>query len=73
MLATRNVRIDGRRTSVRMERAFWEALDAICEHESVTPAQLCAALERRRGDASRAAALRAFVVGYLAARAPEHG
>ena len=52
-------------TSVRLEAAFWVALDEICERESVTLDALCLALETRCRACSRAAALRAFVVGYL--------
>jgi len=35
-LVTRNVMINGRRTSVRLEPAMWEALGDIARREAVT-------------------------------------
>ena len=68
MQITRTVAINGRRTSVRLETAFWAALDGICGREGLTVATLCERLETRRGNTSRAAALRTFVVAYLGDR-----
>ncbi len=44
----RSVRIDGRGTTLRLERMFWDMLDVIAAEAGVTPAQLLAALSRRR-------------------------
>ena len=56
--------VTGRRTSVRMEPAFWDALDAIAEHETLTINQICGLIDMRRGDAALTASLRVFVVSY---------
>ncbi len=64
-LISRNVVIDGRRTSLRLEIEMWQAFDEICELEGLTRNQLCAMIEARRSNSSRTSAVRAFVVTYL--------
>lgn len=61
---TRNVVIDGRRTTVRLEASIWSALDEICVNERMTRHDLCTRIERARGRANRAQAIRATVVSY---------
>lgn len=41
---SRSVRILGHPTSVRLEAAFWEALEEIARMENLTPAQLISVL-----------------------------
>lgn len=41
---SRSVRICGHSTSVRLEAAFWEALEEISRLENLTPSQLISAL-----------------------------
>ena len=67
-LTMRTLTIDGRRTTVRLEPAFWCALDDICAAEGVSLQALCQQLETRRGATSRAATLRVLAASYLAAR-----
>ena len=44
-LVSRNVRINGRRTSVKLEPAMWEALAEICAREGIGIGQLCTGVE----------------------------
>lgn len=62
---TRNVVIDGRRTTVRLEGSVWSALDEICVRERMTRHDLCSRIEEMRGVANRAQAIRAAVVSYF--------
>jgi len=72
-LISKNVTINGRRTSLRLEQASWEALGDICQCEGLTLHELCSLIENRREGASRTSAVRAFVVSYYRAVAAEYG
>ncbi|HCS69150.1 MAG TPA: hypothetical protein DIW51_04200, partial [Rhodospirillaceae bacterium] len=37
--------VNGRRTSLRLENATWDALDQICECEKTTVHELCSMIE----------------------------
>jgi predicted DNA-binding ribbon-helix-helix protein len=54
--------IAGHRTSVSLERAFWDALGEIAEAEGVSRAALVATLDAQRGKANLSSALRVFVL-----------
>lgn len=64
-LISRNVTINGWRTSLRLENEIWEAVSEICEHENVTVHQLFTLVDGRRGRSSRTSAIRAFIVAYF--------
>jgi len=72
-LISRNIIINGRRTSMRLEEASWEAIDEICSHEGVSLNVLCSAIDQRRNSSSRTAAVRAFIVTYFRDVARENG
>jgi len=61
----RNVRIDGRRTSLRLEPEYWSALDQIGELERFALPDLCAFIQHRHPRRSFASAVRVFVTGYF--------
>lgn len=65
----RNVTLGGRRTSVSLEPAIWDALFDICGRERLTPLELFRRLDRQRGRGSLASAVRVFVLHYYRARA----
>jgi predicted DNA-binding ribbon-helix-helix protein len=67
VLICRNVSVNGRRTSLRMEPMLWDALCEICDRESVTVNQLCSQIDRRRGAANLTASIRVFIISYLRA------
>ncbi|MBI1777271.1 MAG: ribbon-helix-helix domain-containing protein [Proteobacteria bacterium] len=63
----RNVWVTGRRTSVSLETAVWDALVEICEREGHGMDALCSMVDQRRQRASLASSLRIFVLGYFRA------
>ena len=72
-LVSRNITVNGRRTSMRLEEACWEAIDQICTHEGVNLNVLCSAIDQRTRSSSRTAAVRAFIVTYFRDLAMDHG
>ena len=49
-LKSRNVVVAGHRTTMRLEPALWDALDAIGRREGLTLHQLCTRVKERLGD-----------------------
>lgn len=72
-LLSRNVTIDGHRTSLRLEQVSWDALDDICRNEGMTIHELCSMIEPLRNGSSRTSAVRAFIVSYYRTAALENG
>lgn len=64
LLVCRNVTVNGRRTSLRMEPLLWGALREIAERESMTINRICSEIDDRRGAANLTAALRVFIISY---------
>lgn len=65
-LTTRNVRVDGRRTSVRLEPELWRALETIADLEETSVNALCEHVHgRRRATGGFTSALRVFIVEYF--------
>lgn len=61
----RNVTVSGRRTSVSLEVAMWEALRELCDREQLTAAELFTLVDQKREEASLASALRIFALTYF--------
>jgi len=61
----RTVTLSGRRTSLRLEHAVWDALDDILRRERQTLNQLLTSIDATKEDASLAACVRVFVVLYF--------
>ncbi len=70
-LFTRNVVVSGRRTSMRLEPAMWEALEEISRREGRTIHDLCTMINAARNESSLTAATRVFIVSYYRAAANE--
>lgn len=65
-LVGRNVRIGGRRTSVRLEPEMWDALHEVAVLEGCSIHDLCSAVEDLRNPAaSFTGALRVFLMEYF--------
>lgn len=63
---TRNVMIGGRRTSIRLEVAFWTAFEEIMERESLTLNTLIARIHgARRSEKNLSGAVRIFILWYF--------
>ena len=72
-LLSKNVTVEGRRTSLRLENDVWEALEEICEREDMSVHELCTLIDQRRKGSSRTAAVRAFVLRYFREAASDSG
>lgn len=72
-LLSRNVTVDGHRTSLRLEQDVWDAVEEICAREDLSVHDLCTLIERRRTGSSRTAAVRAFILGYFREAASDTG
>jgi predicted DNA-binding ribbon-helix-helix protein len=72
-LSNRNVTVNGRRTSMRLEQEMWDALREICRREDMTVHELCSLIDDRRGMSSLTAATRVFILMYYRAAATDEG
>jgi len=73
-LVSRNVTINGHRTSVRLEPEMWTGLSEICRREHATPHEVCSAIAGHKiENTSLTAAIRVFVMRYFRAAATEDG
>lgn len=60
----RNLVVAGRRTSVRLEPAMWDAFNDIARYHRVTVHDLVTMVDRDRAASSLTAAIRVFIVDY---------
>lgn len=67
----RNARIDGRRTSLRMEPILWEALEDISQREEMSVNELLEQIDQRRDGAGLTSSVRAFIISYYYAATRE--
>jgi predicted DNA-binding ribbon-helix-helix protein len=65
-LSKHSLVVAGHRTSISLERAFWEALKKIARERQMSIAALVAAVDAERGDANLSSALRVFVLKQMA-------
>ena len=63
-LLTRNVMVQGKRTSIRLGPKMWEALDRIVEHEGVSICEVMMQAKRRHDSGSFTSAVREFAIEY---------
>jgi predicted DNA-binding ribbon-helix-helix protein len=64
-LSKHSLVIAGHRTSISLEHAFWQALQAIARERQVSIASLVASVDAERGEANLSSALRVFVLGAV--------
>lgn len=72
-LVNRNVFIHGKRTSLRLEPAMWDALAEISKREGKSLHEVCSSVASRRRSSSLTAAIRVFIMTYFRAAATEEG
>jgi predicted DNA-binding ribbon-helix-helix protein len=72
-LVSRNVSVAGRRTSIRLEPAMWEALHEIVEREGQSVSALVTRIDDERSSSSLTSAIRVHIVSYFRAAATEEG
>lgn len=73
-LRSRNIRVLGRRTSVRLEPQMWDALADIARREYCRIHDLCSLVQMRKNpNTSLTAAIRVFVMLYYRAATTDEG
>ena len=65
MLVCKNVIVNGRRTSMRLDRETWISLNDICHRENITIHQLCSKIDSAKGNSGLSSATRLFVLTYF--------
>ena len=65
MLVCKNVIVNGRRTSMRLDRETWISLADICQRENMTIHQLCSKIDSAKGKSGLSSATRLFVLTYF--------
>lgn len=70
-LVTRNLRLDRGRTSIRLERLEWAALDAICRAEGIDRHAFASLVDRDpvRGEKTLTSRIRSAILTYFVVRA----
>lgn len=63
-LIRRNVRIENRRTSVKMEREMWDALAEICERTQRSPHDICDEVRRGSDGENFTSLLRVYILSW---------
>ena len=66
----RSVVLNGRKTSVSVEDAFWEGLKEVAGKRLMTVSDLIANIDATRQQPNLSSALRIFVLEYYRSRAP---
>jgi len=70
---SRNVTIAGHRTSIRLQRELWDAIEEICRRERITLHQLCSRIAENKAPRSLTSEVRVFVVNYYRSAANDEG
>jgi predicted DNA-binding ribbon-helix-helix protein len=65
----RSFSIQGHRTSISLEKAFWLALKDAAAEEGLTLANLISSIDKGRGEAGLSSAVRVWLLARLQARA----
>jgi predicted DNA-binding ribbon-helix-helix protein len=70
---SRNVTISGHRTSIRLQREMWDALEEICRRERITLHELCSRIAAAKSGRSLTSEVRVFAMSYFRAAADDEG
>jgi predicted DNA-binding ribbon-helix-helix protein len=68
----RAVTVDGRKTSVSLEDAFWSGLGEIARSRNMTVGALITTINQERRQSNLSSAIRLFVLAYYRKRIVEH-
>lgn len=73
-LVSRNVTVNKKRTSIRLETQMWIALKDIADREKCSVHDICSVIAQRKSDTiTLTAAIRVFLMLYFKAAATEDG
>jgi predicted DNA-binding ribbon-helix-helix protein len=67
-IAKRSIVINGHKTSVSIEKAFWNDLKKIAAAQNVTVSELIAKIDQTRQESNLSSAVRVFVLEHAMAR-----
>ena len=67
-VAKRSVVIGGHKTSVSLEKPFWNEMRAIADHQQVTLSNLVSRIDDERQNANLSSAIRVFVLQHVRER-----
>ena len=70
---SRNVTINGHRTSLRLQNEMWEAIDEICRRERLSIHEFCSRIAQHRNTRSLTSEVRVFTMSYYRAAANDEG
>ena len=65
MLVCKNVIVNGRRTSMRLDKETWISLRDICARERLSIHELCSKIDNVKGKSGLSSATRLFVLTYF--------
>jgi predicted DNA-binding ribbon-helix-helix protein len=71
LVAKRSIVVEGHKTSVSLENAFWEGLKQIAVGRGMTLSALVASIDAGRQQGNLSSALRLFVLGFYRAQLEE--
>lgn len=71
LVIKRSIVIDGHKTSVSLEDAFWQELKRIAGHQRVTLSSVIGSIDMRRQRGNLSSAIRLYVLEQARARAEE--
>ncbi len=76
LITKRSIVVGGKKTSVRLEEAFWNGVKKIAENRNVTLSELVSSIDGERLHANLSSAIRLFVLDQyrvmIGATATEH-
>lgn len=73
LLVSRNVTVNGRRTSLRLEPEMWECLSEIAAREGTSINEVVGRVDRQRESGGLTSNVRVFVLSYFRNAATERG
>jgi predicted DNA-binding ribbon-helix-helix protein len=65
VVVKRSIVLDGHKTSVSLEDAFWSSLKEIADAQGITPSAMVAEIDKTREQANLSSAIRLFVLDQV--------
>ena len=65
VIVKRSIVLDGHKTSISLEDAFWSSLKEIADAQGITPSAMVAEIDKTREQANLCSAIRLFVLDQV--------
>ena len=72
-LICRNITLPDKRTSIRLDPAYWEAIEEICWRENITPGDIAMRATKGADESGRTSAIRTYILRYFREAATPSG